>query len=186
MNLLILGTILSSDAFAYNVAANPASTKWLKGFASGLIENHIRVELAGHCYSRCWPNGPIFPGKKEYLDNSFQNSFVRFINLPGVRFASMAFSYWKVADELIKDSGCDAIVTYNPYPWHVSAARKIRRKYKIPWICLNLDFDNVGDNWASFTKQAGDADGHLFLFRIGVMKKHPLRIRFILIREWIH
>lgn len=167
MNYLVLGTILDDAAFSYDLAANPASTKWLSGFAKGLLKNNHEVSLCGHCYARAWPKGALFPGKKEYLNHEFNNHLVSFINFPGIRFSSMANSYYNAANSIAQKKNADCLVTYNPYPWNVYAARRIRKKYNIPWICLNLDFDNVGEGWKSFSKIAGDADGHLFLSHWG-------------------
>ena len=75
----------------------------------------------------------------------------------------MGRGYYNVASKLAKESDFDAVVTYNPYPWHAAAARRLRREFGLPWICLNLDFDDVGQGWKTFLKQAGDADGHVFL-----------------------
>jgi hypothetical protein len=167
MNYLVLGTILDDSAFSYDLAASPASTKWLSGFVGGLLENGDDVSLCGHCYARAWPRGPFIPGKKEYLNHNFDNNLVRFINLPGLRFASMGRGYYRAAAKLARNHDYDMIVTYNPYPWHAAAARRLRDKLHIPWICLNLDFDDVGTGWAQFLSEAGDADGHLFLSHWG-------------------
>ena len=167
MNYLVLGTVLDDSAFSYDLAANPASTKWLSGFVGGLLENGDDVSLCGHCYARAWPRGPLFPGKKEYLNHNFDNNLVRFINLPGLRFRSMASGYYRSASSAAQKANPDVIVTYNPYPWHAAAARRLRDKLNIPWICLNLDFDDVGGEWVNFLRDAGDADGHLFLSHWG-------------------
>jgi glycosyltransferase involved in cell wall biosynthesis len=167
MNYLVLGTVLDDSAFSYDLAANPASTKWLSGFVGGLLENGDDVSLCGHCYARAWPRGPLFPGKEEYLNHNFDNNLVRFINLPGIRFRSMASGYYRSACSAAQKAKPDVIVTYNPYPWHAAAARRLRDKLNIPWICLNLDFDDVGGGWEHFLRDAGDADGHLFLSHWG-------------------
>ena len=167
MKFIVLGTVLDPQHFQYNRAANPASTKWLNGFLLGLRGNGSDVSLCGHCYAQAWPKGPLLPGKREYLNNHFDNHLVRFLNVPGLRFASMSRGYLKVAKALLSDHAVDAILTYNPYPWHTSTARKLRQEFKIPWICLNLDFDEVGENWGNFLRDAGDADGHLFLSHWG-------------------
>jgi len=163
MNFLIFGTILNKDSFTYNQAANPASTKWLNGLASGLSEGGNKITLLGHCYEQAWPKGKLFPGKSHYLENKFDNHLVPFLNVPGIRFSSMARSYYRQAVRRISQSNYDAIVTYNPYPWHASAARQLSEKFNIPWISLNLDFDDVGPKWIKFLRQAGDANGHVFL-----------------------
>lgn len=167
MKVLVLGTVLRPAAFAYNAAANPASTKWLSGFLCGLQDCDVVVSLCGHCYAQAWPKGPLLPGKEEYLDNRYENHLVRFINVPGLRFRSMGRGYYRVASKLVHENTYDAIITYNPYPWHVLAARKLRATFGIPWLCLNLDFDDVGVNWEKFLESAGDADGHLFLSHWG-------------------
>lgn len=174
MNYLVLGTILDDTAFASDLAANPASTKWLSGFAKGLLENDDAISLCGHCYTRAWPKGTLFPGKDEYLNQEFDNYLVRFINIPGVRFSSMARGYYRVARSIAQNKNSECIVTYNPYPWNVFAARKLRKAFKIPWICLHLDFDDVGSNWSTFLDAAGDADGHLFLSHWG-FNEAPVR-----------
>ena len=167
MNFLILGTVLTPHAFSYNQAANPASTKWLSGFLDGLLANDSRITLCGHCYAQAWPKGPMFPGKEEYLDHRYDNHLIRFMNVLGLRFKSMGRGYHRVGSKLAQQGDFDAIVTYNPYPWHVAAARRLRREYGLPWICLNLDFDDVGGGWQRFLNDAGDADGHLFLSHWG-------------------
>lgn len=167
MRFICLGTVLKPEHFHYNLAANPASSKWLMGFLDGLAEKSAQVRLCGHCYSRVWPKGPLFPGKEAYLWHKYENNLVRFANVPGVRFWSMARGYHKAANALIGEKPVDAILTYNPYPWHVAPARMLRKKYNIPWICLNLDFDDVGQDWGNFKRNAGDANGHLFLSHWG-------------------
>lgn len=167
MKFIVLGTVLNPRAFSYNLAANPASTKWLSGFLDGLLECDAEVSLCGHCYAQAWPKGPIHPGRPEYLDQRYDNHLVRFLNIPGIRFGSMARSYYQAASTLAKASEYDAIVTYNPYPWHAAAARRLRAETGLPWICLNLDFGDVGANWERFLEDAGDADGHLFLSHWG-------------------
>jgi hypothetical protein len=167
MRILVLGTVLNPSSFSYNLAANPASTKWLSGFLDGLLACNADISLCGHCYAQAWPKGPMLPGKDEYLDHRYDNHLVRFLNVPGLRFSSMGRGYYRAGDQLARTNNFDAIVTYNPYPWHVAAARRLRSKYNIPWICLNLDFDDVGGGWQHFLNDAGDADGHLFLSHWG-------------------
>jgi hypothetical protein len=168
MHYLVFGTVLRPEAFSYNQAANPASTKWLSGFLDGLLAcDDTMVRLCGHCYSQVWPKGPLLPGEAKYLDGKYENHLVSFLNVPGVRFSSMGRGYYREGAKLAQKYDFDAIVTYNPYPWHVAAARRLRREYNIPWICLNLDFDDVGDGWQQFLQNAGDADGHLFLSHWG-------------------
>lgn len=170
MNFLIFGTILNKDSFTYNLAANPASTKWLNGFASGLSEDGNKITLLGHCYEQAWPKGKMFPGKSHYLEDKFDNHLVPFLNVPGIRFSSMARGYYRKAVKQLSQSHYDVLVTYNPYPWHASAARRLSKKFNLPWISLNLDFDDVGPEWENFLRDAGDADGHLFLSRWGYEK----------------
>lgn len=176
MKFLFLGTLLDSEAFTYDQAANPASTKWLSGLLGGLAVNGDRLSICGHCYSRSWPKGALFPGKSEYLDQRHENHLVRFVNFPCYRFRSLQNGYFRAAEKLMQAGAYDAIVTYNPYQWHTHAARLIRRKYRLPWVCLNLDFDDVGPGWSNFLKQAGDADGHLFLSYWGY-KEAPVHIK---------
>lgn len=167
MRFLVLGTVLKPEHFQYNLAANPASSKWLMGFLQGLDDNEAELYLCGHCYSQAWPKGPLFPGNEKYLLEAYHNRLVKFLNFPGIRFRSMARAYYRVAENIAEFRSVDAVITYNPYPWHVYVARKIRQKWTIPWICLNLDFEDVGQNWENFIRDAGDADGHLFLSHWG-------------------
>jgi hypothetical protein len=167
MKFVILGTLLDSGFYNYDLAANPASSKWLSGFVGGLMQNQMSIRMCGHCYSRVWPWGELRPGRVSYLSQLCENHMVRFLNLPGLRYRSMAREYWKVSNALVSNDLPDAIITYNPYSWHSYAARRLRAQYGIPWVCLNLDFDNVGDDWSQFSRDAGDADGHLFLSHWG-------------------
>lgn len=176
MKFLILGTLLDSSFYNYDLAANPASSKWLSGFVDGLMRSDVSVRMCGHCYSRAWPWGELRPGRVSYLSQLCENHMVRFLNLPGVRYRSMAREYWKVSNVLVSQDLPDAIITYNPYSWHAYAARRLRAKYGIPWVCLNLDFDNVGDEWSQFCRDAGDADGHLFLSHWGY-ENAPVRYK---------
>lgn len=167
MNFLIFGSLLKPEAYNHSPASNPASSKWLSGFCGGLVDAQARVKLFGHCYDQAWPRGRMFPGDQSLMENSFENHIVKFWNFPVLRFRSLARGYRFVAREILESSNIDAFITYNPYPWHVHPVRILRKEYGIPWISLNLDFDNVGVHWDNFLKQAGDADGHLFLSHWG-------------------
>jgi len=167
MRLLFFGTILKPSAFAYDAAANPASTKWLSGLVAALVDLGHEVTLCGHCYMRAWPKGRLMPGRHEYLDSRFNTRLVRYVNVPGIRFPSLGRGYYLAAKEASLGTAFDAIVTYNPYPWHVSAALKIKAEVGLPWISLNLDFDDVGPDWSFFRQATTGADAHLFLSHWG-------------------
>lgn len=163
MKFLVFGSILRSTSFNKNIAANPASTKWLKGFLKGIESHGHSVVLRGPFYSRSWPHGPIYPGKDSDLDHAFDNGLVRYINFPGLRSRSMSNAYLKEGRRVLNAGMFDGIITYNPYPWMVASASRLREEFDVPWICLNLDFDDVGNNWELFIRSAGAADAHVFL-----------------------
>lgn len=167
MKYFLFGSILDANAFNFSLASNPASSKWLFGFCSGLTSASVELKVFGHCYERCWPKGRIRPGDVTHLDSRFDNNLVRYWNFPVFRFFSMAANYQKEAEAFIRNAKPDLLLTYNPYSWNVKAARAMRAKYNIPWICLNLDFVDVGVDWQNFQKLAGDANGHLFLSHWG-------------------
>jgi len=120
--------------------------------------------MVAHQTEAVFPKGKIFPGGRYTLEQEHESHLVRFINAPGVRYRSLAAGYLSKARRAIRRHGMpQALLTYNPYPWNCRAVRMLRDDTGLPWVCLNLDFDDPGDNFEAFMKQAGDADAHVFL-----------------------
>jgi glycosyltransferase involved in cell wall biosynthesis len=55
-----------------------------------------------------------------------------------------------------------AVLTYNPYPWHVPLAH-YAQQHGVKWVSITLDYDHVDGGWSQYESEVGAADGHVFL-----------------------
>lgn len=142
--------------------ANIPMSKWLKGLLGALLETNQSVIAAGHLYEASFPKGRLFPPVSQ-LDEGLINYPIKFSNLPFIRNSELSFRYSRVARRFRK-SGVPVLVTYNPQPWHISAAKSFQ-KLGGKWVNLVLDFDekDLGKNWSGFDRLCGSADAHVFL-----------------------
>lgn len=168
MNILWFGSVPTAETVAKYRAVNEASRKWQSGLLDALVESGAGVTTVAHRYEQCWPHGLLFPGDESEFPQKYHNHLVRFINFPWVRFLSLKWGYYQKAKAALDTGSYDVLVVYNPYPWHVWAARRVYSKYKIPWVCLTLDHDGVGEEWEIYREETEGAAGHIFVSRWGV------------------
>lgn len=161
-SILWLGSVPSVDVVGRHLAVNEASRKWQKGLLTGLLDVGVGITVLGHRYEQCWPRGLLFPGRMNELDDSFESHLVRYLNFPGLRFPVLGYSYYLKARRILRSKPYSYICTYNPYPWHVSAARRLKREFGIKWLSFTLDYDDVGVDWEDFLSQTQEADAHVF------------------------
>ena len=168
MNILWFGSVPRADIVANHHAVNEASRKWQTGLLDALMEEGASVTTVAHRYEQCWPKGLLFPGKNEEFPQRYNNRLVRFFNAPVVRFASLKFGYYRQGVAAMESGEYDVLIIYNPYPWHVWAAKRLSSRYHIPWVCLTLDHDDVGgDGWDIYKKETQGASGHVFVSHWG-------------------
>lgn len=143
---------------------NIPMAKWASGLVAGLRENGTYPLVVGHQYEQSWPGGRLFPGRKGDLDENFMHRIVRFSNFPLIRNVELKYAYARVVRRITQMPEMDCILTYNPLPWHVHAAKEFQSAGGA-WINIVLDYDekDLGDNWGQFMDLCGNADGQVFL-----------------------
>ena len=138
--------------------------KWASGLVTGLRANDVEPMLIGHQYEQSWPGGRLFPGRKGDMDANFMQHTVQFSNLPFIRKFELTAAYARVARRVTKQIKIDCMLTYNPLPWHIHAAKEFQRAGG-KWVNVVLDYDerDLGSNWEQFLDLCGSADGQVFL-----------------------
>lgn len=165
MRFCVLGSIARERHWGRR-GANIPMAKWLAGLIDGLLANGIEPEVVGHCYQSSWPRGRFWPDPRPDLDLTRVTHAVRFSNLPFVRPVELSWLYNRKLKGIIARSGGKpgALLTYNPYPWHLPGARLWKASGGL-WINIVLDYDEsrIGSDWCGFDRHCGDADGQVFL-----------------------
>lgn len=165
MRYVIFGSVVAEANWS-RPGANIPMTKWLRGLVDGLKDNGVRPSLIGHTFEASWPKGRLCVNPVSGLNLNYVTHPIRFSNLPFVRTKELSLLYLKKLRELERDLLVSETVlfTYNPYPWHLPAARWWQRKGGT-WINIVLDYDenDLGAQWRQFTATCGDADGQVFL-----------------------
>lgn len=162
-NILFLASVADPGQWQ-RPGGNIPMAKWASGLVTGLRANDVEPLVIGHQYEQSWPGGRLFPGRKGDMDEHFMHRTVRFSNLPFVRRFELTAAYARTARRVSNQSKIDCILTYNPLPWHVHAAKEFQKSGGT-WINIVLDYDekDLGHNWKQFLDLCGGADGQVFL-----------------------
>jgi glycosyltransferase involved in cell wall biosynthesis len=159
--------LFPQTAVARFPAVNPAERQWRAGFLGALRKHGASLRILGHRPERGWPKGRLFPNERWVLDEVFPTEFVRWMNFPGLRYPLLERLYVRSFQKLCRESGPpSAMVCYNPLPWHLAVARECAGS-GIPWICVTLDYEDVGLNWMNYLRDTESAAGHVFLSHWG-------------------
>lgn len=139
-------------------------SKWLSGLCFGLATHNVQPLFMGHCYERVWPWGRIFPGRPEDFDSGFKIEIIRYLNLPGIRNKVLEILYLYQIKRFLKEGTIKHVITYNPLPWHIPAA-KACKEMGGSWTNVVLDYSekDLGAGWSRFNSLCGIADRHVFL-----------------------
>ncbi|WP_020595940.1 glycosyltransferase [Spirosoma panaciterrae] len=160
------GSILNYEGLKHYIGESAAATQWSYGLLSALSANNVDIKTYAPIWDSAFPKGKLFPGKSAYLEQSFDQTLVRYLNLPWIRPKSIALSLEKaIESELRKGTRPIAILNYNPLSYYSEALDKISRKYPdIPWVNIVLDLnDPTADNWATFLQTTRRSKGSVFL-----------------------
>lgn len=162
-DLVFLASVASKEQW-HRPGANIPMAKWAAGLIEGLRGNGAEPVVLGHQYERSWPFGQLFPGRQGGLDPNYVDQTVPFSNLPLIRNFELKHAYARAIRRLGFEQPGACILTYNPLPWHVYAARKFQQNGGI-WVNIVLDFDekDLGEEWRDFNTLCGAADGQVFL-----------------------
>jgi glycosyltransferase involved in cell wall biosynthesis len=160
---LFVGNIFRDEAVERHFGLAASANYWRRGLVSGLSSAGLRMKVIGHRNEQAWPHGKLFPNEKDTLDPTFDSTLVPWCNLPGIRYPLLGRMHVHAFQRMVRKHGLPKqILTYNAYPWHVPVARNAQ-KHGVRWICITLDYDHGPDGWENFRREAGMADGHVFL-----------------------
>lgn len=140
--VLWLGPVQSEERMLRGTAASPAALRWSTGFLDGLAGNGAMICHVGHEPARVWPYGPL-QVRPPAARGVAAPVGVPFLNLPGIRFRSMAAGYAAVVREAVVEFGPDLLVSYNADPY-VGPAARAAAAAGVPWIPIVMDGDDVG------------------------------------------
>jgi glycosyltransferase involved in cell wall biosynthesis len=166
-SILSLGLVFKQHALNQHLAVNQAANNWRRGLYSSLQQQSERLSLIGHCPEQVWPLGELLPGKASYLCSEFDQQALRYPNIAGVRFRWLAAAYRRAVMRTIDQYQPDYLLTYNPLPWHLPAARAAASK-GVKWVSLVLDLDDPEQTgWGPYLQSTSEASGHVFLSQWG-------------------
>jgi len=162
--LLWLGPAFTIEEALASTALAPAASRWQEGWLSGLRASRVDVQIVANYSERLWPRGPVrVPGSIGDF-HGMPRVAVPYVNVPGVREASLAKRYREAIDRLCATTGTpDAIASYNVWSPVAHACRLTSQKYGIPWIPVLLDHEPPNANWANVMAGIHGAAGVVFL-----------------------
>ena len=164
LKIIWLGGVFKHAAIERSSAIAPAANLWQRKMIEAFRANGHTVNNLAHYPDRVFPYGPLFPGGQPDIAEDFPCELVSHLNLPKLRTASLILAYRRGFKRLLKEQGRpDCVLSYNPMPWNAALGRWVQKEYGIPWISLNLDFDDPGPDWSYFKRAAGGASGQVFL-----------------------
>lgn len=184
--IFFCGSILNQNGLKRYKGSSPAASQWSKGLIKGIEENGIKVTVFAPIWDSLFPKGRLLPGKLKYLDNSFNQKIIKYLNFPGIRTFSIYFLLTRKIYKEIKNGIIPlAIINYNPTKYYCKAINKIKIIFpEIIWVNIVLDFDDPEkDSWLGFKKLTNSTDGHVFLSWWG-FKHAPVKNKLHLDSGW--
>ncbi len=162
--ILWVGNVFTPEAVERYRGIAASSNYWRKGILGGLQAAEVEFRVLGHRNEQAWPKGMLLPNDASSMDASFPSTLVKWINLPVIRYPLLAKAHVRAYRQLVKQYGPPlAVLTYNPYPWHVPLAHYAQQKHGVKWVSVTLDYDHVDGGWSQYESEVGAADGHVFL-----------------------
>ena len=161
--ILWVGNVFTAEAVERYRGIAASSNYWRKGLLGGLQAADVNFRVLGHRNEQAWPKGMLFPNDEASMEPAFPSTLVKWINLPGVRYPLLARAHVRAYKKMVKQHGLPlAVLTYNPYPWHVPLAH-YAQQHGVKWVSITLDYDHVDGGWSQYESEVGAADGHVFL-----------------------
>lgn len=162
--VLWLGPAFTMAEALSATALAPAASRWQEGFLGGLRDVGASIGIVANHSERLWPRGPArVAGTTGQFHGSPRES-VAYLNLPGLREASLARRYGRAIDRFCVERGVpDVIASYNTWRPVARACRQAGRKYGLPWIPVILDHDPPTADWANVMSDVAGSAGVVFL-----------------------
>lgn len=158
--ILWLGGVFDETTINQFLSTSPATNFWQRGLIAALLNLGLRVDIVGFAIERAWPYGKFLVRAKDCtLPVGFHGSVVPYVNVPLLRRLYQLLNQWRLTKAyLCQGSLPDVVINFSCLS-HVDEldpcaenAKRIRRKFAIPWICI------VGDGVAP-----PGADGYIYL-----------------------
>jgi hypothetical protein len=162
--ILWVGNVFTAEAVDRYLGIAASSNYWRKGLLGGLQAADVDFRVLGHRNEQAWPKGMLFPNDEASMDPALPSTLVKWLNFPGVRYPLLARAHVRAYKKMVKQHGPPlAVLTYNPYPWHVPLAHYAQQTHGVKWVSITLDYDHVDGGWSQYEAEVGAADGHVFL-----------------------
>ena len=163
MRVLWIGTVQSERRMLRSTAATPAAKRWSRGFLDGIAANGVSYCHVGHEPARVWPFGPLWL-RADVHEGTHPTIGVAFVNLPAVRFRSLARGYGRAVAAAVRSFSPHLVVSYNADPYVASAAR-VAVGMGVPWIPIVMDGDDqkLDDSWREIEDAVHGSIGVAFL-----------------------
>ncbi|MDA3924622.1 MAG: glycosyltransferase [Kiritimatiellae bacterium] len=163
VKFLWLGPWHSDKALYGRKAVNQAASAWSRGLLHGLSQAGCDIRVCTHCREQYWPNGEIWPGHGGDFDRVFPLNYIKYVNLPGIRRASLIRAYRRMVAREITDFKPDVVLSYNLYSYHCCIS-DIVVDAGVKWIPVILDQDDPQrDNWQKFLRDSQGASAYVIL-----------------------
>ncbi|HLP67764.1 MAG TPA: glycosyltransferase [Rhizobium sp.] len=161
------GSVFDPSALMGRPALVPSQNEWSLGLINGMRGHGADVRIIAHMPERLWPRGQLFPVARDNELLPYAHGKVRYCNAGALRTPTLTAQYPKVLTRCMAEPEATAcVLSYNPYPWHKAVGQAARRA-GVPWICIVLDYDDVGPEWSNLRRDLVDAAGVVFLSRWG-------------------
>jgi glycosyltransferase involved in cell wall biosynthesis len=162
--VLWLGPAFTLAESLTSPALAPAASRWQEGLLGGLRDAGACVRIVASRTERIWPAGPMWIRGKEGTFRGIHRSSVSFVNLPGLRVASLAARYQRaICKASSQMGGADLIASYNVWTPVAQACRVASRRLGVPWVPVILDYDRNTADWTDFTASIAGAAGVVFV-----------------------
>jgi glycosyltransferase involved in cell wall biosynthesis len=184
--IFFCGSILNYEGLNRYKGESPAASQWTRGLLQGIKENGMEVEVFCPIWDSLFPKGKLFPGADKYVDNSFKQKIIKYINFPFIRSFSLSYSLFRNIKKSIKNDNVPlAIINYNPSKFYCKAIKKIKEEFpNIIWINIVLDLEDPEvDNWKNFNTVTNGVDGNVFLSWWG-FENSPVKAKLHLDSGW--
>lgn len=145
---LWIGGVFDESTINRFPSMSPASNFWQRGFIEALLSQGHDVQVIGHAVERVWPFGRLnVRSSQAAFPPDFTGSAVGYTNLPFLRGPIQYMNYCREARRGFNGHGAipDYLITFSclnkatDWTSSISAAKKIRDRLCIPWICIVAD-----------------------------------------------
>lgn len=156
-----LGGIFAETEILTNPAISPAGVIWQEGLVASLRTEGVPVISIGHMPEPLWPKGRLWVRTGEPA-SGIRAEGIAYLNIPVLRMKELSRRYCDALERIVKRNGQPSVIlSYNAYPYNVSAGLHGQTQLGIPWVCIVADPPN--DSRDGYEKAADLAAGRVFL-----------------------